>query len=242
MSEIYVSVDVEVDGPIPGQNSMLSLGAAAFVAPSTEPIGLFSMNFETLEGATQDPETMAWWRKEEQHHAWEAAHQDPQKPEAAIAHFIAWVERLPGIERKPSGAVKNAVFVGYPVGFDFTFTYWYLRRFGTSSPFGFSGLDMESFAMPLLGTSFGETRIRNMPPEWIPKDKPLTHLAVDDAIRQGVIFMNMLGHARRITSDRQQALLEAVALCKEGDEVLGGIAVWKQARDLLLKIAAGSGQ
>ncbi len=96
--------------------------------------------------------------------------------------------------------------------------------------------------MPLLGTSFGETRIRNMPPEWIPKDKPLTHLAVDDAIRQGVIFMNMLGHARRITSDRQQALLEAVALCKEGDEVLGGIAVWKQARDLLLKIAAGSGQ
>src|SRR5580658_1437097 len=91
MSEIYVSVDVEVDGPIPGQNSMLSLGAAAFVAPSTDPIAVFSVNFDTLEGAEQDPETMAWWRKEEQHHAWEAAHKDPQKVGIAIEQLIAWV-------------------------------------------------------------------------------------------------------------------------------------------------------
>jgi hypothetical protein len=242
MSEIYVSVDVEVDGPIPGQNSMLSLGAAAFIAPSTEPIDTFSVNFDTLDGAEQDPETMAWWRKEEQHHAWEAAHKEPQKVGVAIERLIAWVDGLPGIERKPSGAVKNAVFVGYPVGFDFTFTYWYLRRFGTSSPFGFSALDMESFAMPLLGTSFGETRIRNMPEAWIPKDRPLTHRAVEDAIRQGVIFMNMLAHSRRIVSERQEALRQVLAICEEGDKVLGGIGVWKEARECLLKLAAGAGQ
>lgn len=28
--EIYVSTDIEADGPIPGQNSMLSFGSAAY--------------------------------------------------------------------------------------------------------------------------------------------------------------------------------------------------------------------
>ncbi|MBI4223476.1 MAG: exonuclease, partial [Deltaproteobacteria bacterium] len=31
-TEIYVSTDVEADGPIPGQNSMLSFGSAAYDA------------------------------------------------------------------------------------------------------------------------------------------------------------------------------------------------------------------
>lgn len=30
--EIYVSTDIETDGPIPGPNSMLSFGSAAFTA------------------------------------------------------------------------------------------------------------------------------------------------------------------------------------------------------------------
>ena len=32
MSEIYISTDVETDGPIPGPHSMLSLGSAAYTA------------------------------------------------------------------------------------------------------------------------------------------------------------------------------------------------------------------
>ena len=32
IEEIYVSTDVEADGPIPGQNSMLSFGSAAYLA------------------------------------------------------------------------------------------------------------------------------------------------------------------------------------------------------------------
>jgi hypothetical protein len=30
MSEIYISTDVETDGPIPGPNSMLSFASAAY--------------------------------------------------------------------------------------------------------------------------------------------------------------------------------------------------------------------
>ena len=34
-AEIYVSTDIEADGPIPGQNSMLSFGSAAYKADKT---------------------------------------------------------------------------------------------------------------------------------------------------------------------------------------------------------------
>ena len=54
MGEIYVSTDVETDGPIPGLNSMLSLGSAAYL-PGKTLIDTFSANLETLPGAIADP-------------------------------------------------------------------------------------------------------------------------------------------------------------------------------------------
>ena len=48
-TEIYVSTDVEADGPIPGPNSMLSFGSAAYTGRK-ELIGTFSANLETLPG------------------------------------------------------------------------------------------------------------------------------------------------------------------------------------------------
>lgn len=60
-NEIYVSVDVESDGPIPGPNSMLSFGAAAFRLDDRWPYGTristFSANLEMLEYASSDPKT-----------------------------------------------------------------------------------------------------------------------------------------------------------------------------------------
>src|ERR1700728_1404011 len=57
--EIYVSTDVEADAPIPGPNSMLSFGSAAYTG-GKELIGTFSANRETLPGATADPKTAEW--------------------------------------------------------------------------------------------------------------------------------------------------------------------------------------
>ncbi|HEV2669038.1 MAG TPA: exonuclease, partial [Blastocatellia bacterium] len=69
MSEVYVSTDVETDGPIPGLNSMLSFGSAAYL-PDKTLISAFTANLETLPGAAADPKTMAWW--ETQPEAWKA--------------------------------------------------------------------------------------------------------------------------------------------------------------------------
>ena len=60
MSEVYVSTDVETDGPIPGPHSMLSFGSAAYRADKTL-VGIYSANLITLPGAQGDPRTMEWW-------------------------------------------------------------------------------------------------------------------------------------------------------------------------------------
>ena len=67
MREIYVSTDVEADGPIPGPHSMLCFGSAAYL-PDKTIVSTFSANLELLPGASGHPDTMAWW---EQHQdAW----------------------------------------------------------------------------------------------------------------------------------------------------------------------------
>ena len=45
--EIYVSTDIEADGPIPGPHSMLSFASAAYQTDRTL-AGTFSCNLETL--------------------------------------------------------------------------------------------------------------------------------------------------------------------------------------------------
>ena len=60
MPELYLSTDVETEGPIPGPHSMLSFATVAFDASGVE-LGSFTRNLETLPGASGRLSTMAWW-------------------------------------------------------------------------------------------------------------------------------------------------------------------------------------
>lgn len=180
MKEIYVSTDVETDGPIPGPNSMLSFGCAAYSLDKTL-VDTFEANLELLPQAQGDPKTMEWWAT--QPDAWNACRENLQAPQAAMTNYVAWLERLPG---KP-------VFVGYPAAFDFLFVYWYLMRFAGKSPFSHSALDIKTLAMALLHTDYRSATKRRMPRQWF-DDLPHTHRALDDAIEQGALFCNMMTH------------------------------------------------
>jgi hypothetical protein len=183
MDEIYISTDVETDGPIPGPHSMLSFGSAAYRADKTL-VDTFSANLETLPGATGNPQTMDWWKT--QPDAWAACRENLQPPEVAMKRYLQWVKGLRG---KP-------VFVGYPVAFDFMFVYWYLIRFTGESPFSHSALDIKTYAMALLKLPYRDSTKRNMPRHWFDK-LPHTHRALDDAIEQGALFCNMLMEASK---------------------------------------------
>ena len=177
--EVYVSVDIESDGPIPGPHSMLSLGSAAYTE-DCERVSTFSMNLELLEGATGHPDNMAWWGENQA--AWEASRREPRPPAEAMPEYAEWLEDLPG----------RPVFVGYPAAWDFMFVQWYLHRFAGRSPFGHSALDIRSYAMAVLREPYWRISKSTMPERWIPEARH-THVAVDDAIEQGELFCNILG-------------------------------------------------
>jgi len=177
-NEIYVSTYVESDGPIPGENSMLSFGSAAFTVDG-QLLTTFSANLELLPGAIQQSKTMEFLAKNPS--AWKACRKELRDPQVAMKDYVTWLKALPG---KP-------VFVGYPATYDFMFVYWYLIRFTGESPFSFHGLDIKSYAMAMLKTSYKKTVKKNMPKRWFSKKKH-NHLALDDAIEQGELFCAML--------------------------------------------------
>lgn len=184
MKEVFVSVDIEADGPIPGPHSMLSLGAVAFDDDGGE-LGVFSINLQTLPDASGHPDTMKWWKSQPE--AWAACRVDVEDPATALPKFAAWAKALPG---KP-------VFVGYPVVFDFMFVHWYLHRFTGGSPFSHSALDMKTLAMSLLGGHFSMATKRHMPRAWFAAEAGHKHVALDDAREQGLLFIAMLKESRR---------------------------------------------
>jgi hypothetical protein len=178
MNEIYISTDVETDGPIPGPHSMLSFASAAFL-PDKTMLGTFTANLELLPDASGDPKTMAWWAENQP--AWDASRTDLRAPAEAMRDYVKWLKELPG----------RPVFVAYPAGFDFMFVYWYLIRFAGESPFSFSALDMKTYAMATLNVPYRDATKRNMPKSWFDAS-PHTHVALDDAVEQGRLFCNML--------------------------------------------------
>lgn len=185
-NELYVSVDVEADGRIPGRSSMLSFGAAAYTLEK-ELVAVFAANLEILPDAQPDPEVMAWW--ETQPEAWRACRAEARDPRDVMAEFAACL--------KDWRRYGRPVFMGFPAAYDFGWINWYLHAFTGGNPFGISGLCLKSYAAALLGIDYRRAAKRNFPGRWF---EPLrhTHVALDDAIEQGAMGINMLRQGRKL--------------------------------------------
>ena len=184
--EFYISVDVEADGPCPGINSMLQLGAVFYDAEGNV-LFEYSANLFPLEGAVQDSATMEWWAKQEEKNPglWESMMQDRVTPKLAMERFQSYVRRF-ATQTKCSPLV-----VAYPAGYDFTWLYWYLCKFLGQSCVGFSALDMKTMAMCLLQKTYHDSSKKRFPRSWFNPALKHTHNALDDALGQGFIFFQM---------------------------------------------------
>jgi len=176
--EIYVSTDIEADGPIPGPHSMLSFASAAYRSDKTL-VATFTRNLQTLPGAKPHPKTEAWWQTQPE--AFAHCRTEQRAPAEAMQEYVKWLH----------GLGPKLVFVGYPASYDFMFVYWYLMHFVGESPFSHSALDIKTFAMVLLGTEYRDSTKKRMPRHWF-GNMPHTHVALDDAVGQGELFCNML--------------------------------------------------
>ncbi|MGB0749820.1 MAG: 3'-5' exoribonuclease domain-containing protein [Magnetospiraceae bacterium] len=178
MPALFLSIDVETDGPIPGRNSMLSLGAVA-IDLEKNILGEFSCNLHPLPEARPDSETMAWWQT--QPAAWQAHREHLEQPEPAMVRYLAFLKGLP----------QRPVFMGYPAAFDFMFHHWYLIAFTGEDPCGFQALDLKSYAAALLNLPYRESRKEAYPKSWS-ENMPHDHTALTDARGQAILGINML--------------------------------------------------
>ena len=162
---------------------MLSFGLAAFNT-NKELLATFSRNLDLLDGAETDERTMTWWAQPEQAAAYERSREGVISPRGAMVDCKAWLDDL--------RRFGKPIICGAPSGFDFTFMYYYFQRFLGESPIGFASLDLRSYAAAVLKRQYRHVGKRQYPPEWIDENLPHTHVALDDAIEQGCILINMI--------------------------------------------------
>ena len=179
--DIYVSADIEADGPIPGQHSMLAFGLAV------------ASTFDGVRFEPRDPRALTFYRELKpmtdsfDAKALEVSGLDRDllilkgaDPAVAMRDAARWVRH--------QAAGARPVLVGYPVVFDWMFIYWYFVRFVGESPFGFSGaLDMKTMYQQKARLTLDRAGRTDLPPELASGGRH-THNALDDAIEQAEIF------------------------------------------------------
>ena len=128
-------VDVESDGPIPGDFSMVCFGAIV-----VEP-GLSRTFYGKLKPISErwDPQALAISGfSREQTLAFD-------EPAAVMAAFASWLAGL---------RTKRLLFIADNNGFDWQWVNWYFHHFTGKNPFGFSSQNLGSLYKGLVNDTF----------------------------------------------------------------------------------------
>lgn len=173
MKERFISVDIEASGPIPGEYSLLAIGACDVDRPE--------LIFECLlqpSAPNVDPEALAVTGL-----SLETLEKDGLTPAAAMQAFAAWLATMRGPD-------ETLVFVGFNAAFDWSFINYYFHRYTGANPFGFSALDIKAYYMGRQQCAWSETRSSRMSEVLRPQRIP-NHQAKDDAQYQAELFQLM---------------------------------------------------
>jgi DNA polymerase III epsilon subunit-like protein len=131
----YVMVDVESDGPIPGDYSMICFGAVI-----VEP-GLARSFYGRLRPISEnwipDALKVSGFSRDEV-----LTFDDPKE---VMAAFDRWIKEHAG---------KRLFFISDNNGFDWQFINWYFHHFLGKNPFGFSSLNLGSLYKGLVRDTF----------------------------------------------------------------------------------------
>jgi DNA polymerase III epsilon subunit-like protein len=178
--EVFISIDVETSGPIPGEFSLLSIGACHV---DDEAIS-FSCELKPING-NADPKAL-----EVSGLSLETLARTGRTPKDAMRNFATWIRETIGDDATP-------VFVGFNAPFDWSFINYYFHKFTGTNPFGFSALDIKAYYMGATGSStWKDTRSSAIEADLKPKHRP-DHDALHDAQYQAELFRLMRERANR---------------------------------------------
>ncbi len=161
----YVMVDIEADGPIPGDYSMVALGAVVVES------GLSKTFYATLQPVSDKwlPEALAvaGFTRDESFQF--------ESPQVVMNRFRSWVA---------SCVSSRPIFISDNNGFDWQFVNWYFHHFLGENPFGYSSANLGSLykgAARDLAQNFKHLR-----------QTKHTHNALDDAKGNAEAFLEMI--------------------------------------------------
>jgi ribonuclease T len=168
--ELYVSVDVETAGPIPGKYSLLSIGACDAYNQER----FFSCELKPLN-KNAVPEAL-----KVSNLSLEKLQANGLVPEVAMRNFAGWLASLANEQQK-------IVFVGLNAPFDWSFVNYYFHMFLGENPFGFTALDIKALYMGVVGCEWSDTTSNKMSTRLKPT-RHGDHDALRDAIFQAELF------------------------------------------------------
>jgi hypothetical protein len=187
MSEVYFSLDVETDGPIPFRNSMLQMALAAFTLKDGV-IGTLTRKLRSYPGAAPDADCMNTF--------WYSSPELTARYDSLAVGAGDWMYTMLDCDTwiRSFGALGKPVCCASPAGFDFTFFRCYMiaARGGNETPFKHRCWDARSHAMGILGKEYSSCGKEGIPQSWRPKDLPHTHDALDDALEQAEQFRRQM--------------------------------------------------
>ncbi len=160
----YIMVDIEADGPIPGDYSMVSLGAVV-VEPSLS--RTFYGRFAPIS-EKWIPEALAVSNLSREE---TLAFDDPTSVMRAFDSFVA---ETPG---------KRKIFISDNNGFDWQFVNWYFHHFLGKNPFGSSSQNLGSLYKGMVKDTFATFKHL--------RKTAHTHHPVDDAKGNAEALLHM---------------------------------------------------
>jgi ribonuclease T len=168
--ELFISVDIEASGPVPGLYSMLSIGACHIYNPEQtfecflKPTGKF-VDEEAVKVTGLDLDFLK---------------EVGLDPIVAMKQFRDWVTKASGANAKP-------IFVGLNAGFDWSFINYYFYDAKVENPFGFAPLDIKSMYFAVTNNQWSQSKSSVMIKDLQPKSYT-NHNALADAIAQAELF------------------------------------------------------
>jgi DNA polymerase III epsilon subunit-like protein len=175
--ETYISVDIEASGPIPGEYSMIALGACRV----DDPTRTFYAELKPLSDKAI-PEALAVSKLD-----LATLKVNGEEPAKTMIRFDSWISEV------TSGT--QAVFVGFNATFDWAFVNWYFIKYAGKNSFGIGGIDIKAFYMGFAGVTWDKTRSSQLPAEFHTESED-KHNALADAISQASTFQKILNASR----------------------------------------------
>lgn len=183
---LYFSFDIEADGPSPAKNSMLGFALVVFDQDKTIK-GTFERNIAPIDGHEQDPETIEWFTSPHNIAAYNYLATNQVTPGDFVRDLVSFINLFADQPKK---------WIAAPAAYDWQWlNYYYHAFYPAETPFVKLAFKAECISSYFTQYAALKNMTRGQSAQlWkdLTDQLPHTHKALDDAMEQGIVFINLM--------------------------------------------------